>query len=250
MPIKDLMSEGPSADPPADADFVLVEGIRSTRGALDRWAKKPSEVLVPWFTGGLLVGVGLLTAVWLVSIYSTPDYTPFFLPGVTTGIDPQDYAYILSQNLLVLALHATACVAGFIAGNSLPLAAKDMTGFKKFVHEKAGPLAIWWVIGVTTFSLVAQSYALGIDGATIAEQLGVSTFVLILTVLPHALLELTAVFLPLAAWLIASRKNLWEDLLAATFVTVALAVPMLLLSGLIELYVWPELVQLVSPNFG
>ena len=44
---------------------------------------------------------------------------------------------------------------------------------------------------------------------------------LILSVLPHALLELTALFLPLAAWLIASRRGEWNQLLAATLVTVA-----------------------------
>ena len=49
--------------------------------------------------------------------------------------------------------------------------------------------------------------------------------------LPHALIELTAVFLPLAAWLIASRRDEWGDLLAATFVTVAIALPMLLDRG-------------------
>ncbi len=65
--------------------------------------------------------------------------------------------------------------------------------------------------------------------------------------LPHALLELTAVFLPLAAWLIASRRDEWEELLAATFVTVALALPMLLVAALVELTIWPLLLEAVSP---
>ena len=54
--------------------------------------------------------------------------------------------------------------------------------------------------------------------ASLSAQLGIGSGTLILTVLPHALLELTAVFLPLAAWLIASRRDEWEELLAATFV--------------------------------
>jgi hypothetical protein len=66
-------------------------------------------------------------------------------------------------------------------------------------------------------------------------------------VLPHAIPELVAVFLPLAAWLIASRRGEWSDLLAATFVTVAIAIPILLVSAMIELYVWPELLEIVSP---
>ena len=37
-----------------------------------------------------------------------------------------------------------------------------------------------------------------------------------LTLLPHALPELFALFLPLAAWIIASRRGRWDELLAAT----------------------------------
>lgn len=228
-------------------DFVLAQGMRETRGALDRWSAAPGPVIGAWVWGAFLVAVGLLTGTWLVATISTPDSTFVFLPGVTTDVNVQDYARILTNNLLVLALHATACVAGFIAGNSLPLAAKDMTGFRRFVHEKAGPVAIWWVVGVTSFSLLTQAYALGLDGANLAAAFDISTFVLILTALPHALLELVAVFLPLAAWLIASRRGEWADLLAATFVTVAIAIPVLLVSGLIELYVWPVLLEAASP---
>jgi uncharacterized membrane protein SpoIIM required for sporulation len=59
--------------------------------------------------------------------------------------------------------------------------------------------------------------------------------------LPHALIELTALFLPLAAWIIASRRGEWHQLLAATFVTVAIAAPMLVVAALIEVYISPHL---------
>ena len=64
--------------------------------------------------------------------------------------------------------------------------------------------------------------------------------------LPHALLELTALFLPLAAWLIASRRGEWNQLLAATFVTVLLAVPTLVLAATLEVYVWPHILEALS----
>jgi uncharacterized membrane protein SpoIIM required for sporulation len=50
-----------------------------------------------------------------------------------------------------------------------------------------------------------------------------------------------ALFLPLAAWIVASRKGEWDQLLAATVVTVAIALPMLVLAALIEVYVSPHL---------
>ena len=90
------------------------------------------------------------------------------------------------------------------------------------MHERAGPVAIAWVIAVTAFSLLTQTFGLGLTAGTLAWQYEITTGALIATVLPHALLELTAVFLPLAAWLIASRRDQWDDLLAATFLTVAL----------------------------
>lgn len=212
-----------------------------------RFAEQPGRVVGPWFAGSFAIAVGLLTAVWLISLPVRPDLTTLVIPGVAEPVDAEDFFAILSNNLLVLALHAAACVAGFIAGASLPLAAQNMTGLNRFVHEKAGPIAISWVVLVTTFSLFAQAFALGFHGATLAHQFGISTLLLVLTALPHALLELTAVFLPLAAWLIASRRDQWEDLLAATFLTVALALPMLVAAALVELYVWPELLQQVSP---
>ena len=80
-------------------------------------------------------------------------------------------------------------------------------------------------MAVTCFSLITQTLALGLVGSTIAWQEVISVPILVLTALPHALLELTAVFLPLAAWTIASRKGEWDQLLAATMVTVLIAIP-------------------------
>jgi hypothetical protein len=154
---------------------------------------------------------------------------------------------ILFRNTLVLALHAFACVAGFIAGSSLPLSAERRAGFSRWIHEKARPVAFAWVIAVTSFSLATQAYALGSTGATLAYQVHVSTGVLILTVLPHALPELTALFLPLAAWTIASRRGEWGDLLAATFATVAVAIPTLVVAAIWEAYVWPHILLWASP---
>ncbi|MBN9624358.1 MAG: hypothetical protein J0H06_15675, partial [Actinobacteria bacterium] len=53
-------------------------------------------------------------------------------------------------------------------------------------------------------------------------------------------------FLPLAAWLIASRRGQWNQLLAATAVTVVIAVPMLIVAALIEVYLWPHILRSLS----
>lgn len=229
------------------SDYALFRGARETRGALTRWNHQPWPVLRGWIGGAAAVAVVLLAVVWLISSLARPDLTPLSIPGVTDPPQAGDVFRILFRNSLVLALHAFACIAGFIAGSSLPLSAERRTGLSRWVHEKARPVAFAWVIAVTCFSLATQAYALGSTGATLAYQLHISTGLLMATALPHAIPELTALFLPLAAWTIASRRSQWDDLLAATVVTVAIAVPVLVSAALWETYVWPELLRAVSP---
>ena len=228
-------------------DLVLVQGTRDTRLALARWNTRPWSVLRVWFGGALVVACALLLAVWAIASLSVADPTIAPLPGLNVAADTGDVLTILFRNSLVLALHAFACVAGFIAGSSLPLSAARRSGLSRWVHEKARPIAMGWVVLVTCFSLATQAYALGLSGAQLAHQLWISPGVLVLTVLPHAIPELVALFLPLAAWTIASRRDEWGDLLAATFVTVAIAVPMLVAAATWEVYVWPHILRIVSP---
>jgi hypothetical protein len=228
-------------------DLVLVQGLRDTRGALERWNADPWPVLRGWAGGALIVASTMLFAVWAVASLSPADLTFLGVPGLTDGGDIEDIGRILFRNSLVLALHAFACVAGFIAGSSLVLSAESRTGISRFVHEKARPIAFAWVTLVTCFSLITQTYALGLTGAQLAGQLGVSPGVLVLTILPHAVPELVALFLPLAAWVIASRRNEWDNLLAATFATVAVAVPVLIVAAVWEIFAWPHILEAVAP---
>ena len=225
---------------------VFSHGMRDTRETLDLWGRRPGWVLGGWLALSLAIALTLLTTVWFVAGLLTPDLTPVHLPGLTSPSEPGDLLPILYRNSLVLALHATACIAGFIAGASMPIAAAQRTGISRWIHVKAGELAILFVCAVTLFSLSTQALYLGFQGSTIAYQLQISRFELIISVLPHAIPELTALFLPLAAWLIASRRGEWNQLLAATMVTVALAVPTLIVAATIEVYVWPHILRDIS----
>jgi hypothetical protein len=229
-------------------EFVLVQGLRDTRGALGRWNASPGPVLRQWFAGALLVASGLLLAVWVVASVTQPDLTPVAIPGLSSSPDAGSVVSVLLRNSLVLALHATACVAGFIAGSSLPLSAESRSGVSRWIHERARPVAMAWVVLVTGFSLLTQAYGLGLTGSQLADQLEISPATLVLTVLPHAVPELVALFLPLAAWTIASRRGERQDLLAATFATVAIAIPMLVVAASWEIYAWPHLLEAASPS--
>lgn len=222
---------------------VFSHGMRDTRAAFALWNRRPWGVLRGWAGLSMAVAMTLLLAVWFVAGLLTPDLTPVHIAGFTHPSEPGDMLPILWRNSLVLALHGTACVAGFIAGASMPIAAAQRSGFSRWLHVKAGEAAILFVAAVTLFSLSTQALYLGFQCSTISHQLGLSRAELLLSVLPHALPELTALFLPLAAWLIASRRGEWSQLLAATFTTVALAVPVLLATATIEVYLWPQILE-------
>ena len=227
-------------------DLILVQGIKDSRSALARWQESPLRVLGPWLAVSALITFGLLFAILVIATASEPDSTRFAIPGLNVPATGSDYAHVLYRNSLVLALHAMACVAGFMAGSSIPLSVVHRSGLDRWVHEKAGPLAIGFVVCATTFSLVTQAFSIGAGAATIAAQLGISPGTLLLGLLPHALPELLALFLPLGAWLLASRRKQWDELLAATVVTVAVAVPALLASAAVELWVSPELLRALA----
>ncbi len=222
-------------------DLVLVQGMRDTKLALSRWNREPGVVLRPWCLLSAAIAVALLLATYAVAKLTTPDHTIYLIPGYNADVTIADYGRVLFRNSLVLALHALACVAGFMAGSSLPLSAAHRSGISKWVHEKAGPFAIAFVVCATLFSLCTQAYIIGGGAASIAGQIGTSPGHLMLALLPHAIPELFALFLPLAAWMIASRRDAWHELLAATFVTVAIAIPILLAAAAIEVWVSPHI---------
>src|ERR671932_1519289 len=197
-----LRASGHLADPLSMRrnELALVQGWADTRSALGTWRRRPSTVLRPWALGSACVTILLLVATWVVAMLSTPDPSGAEFPGVTRAAEWSDFGFVLMRNGLVLSLHGLACVAGFMAGSSMPLVARDHDGLWRKVHEKAGPAAIAFVGAATLFSLATQAYTLGGEASTLAKMGGISPFMLLVGMLPHALPELFAVFLPLAAW--------------------------------------------------
>ena len=214
-------------------DLALVAGWPHTRATLRRWNAAPLRVLAPWALGALVVGFALLGATWLVAASHVPDPSPRSYPGLTRPATEADYLFVLRRNLTVLALHALACVAGFIAGWAPPGQPRTR------VQRHAAPLAIIFVTAATLFSLLTQAQALGAQACDLAAMLGVTPLRLLEALAPHALPELFAVFLPLAAWSLASRRGAWDELLAATLATTVIAVPLLLAAAAIETWVTP-----------
>jgi hypothetical protein len=224
-------------------ELVLVQGMADTRATLARWRADPWPVLGRWVAVSATTCGALLVAVLLVARVVTPDASPLAMPVAGARPHVTDCFAIFGRNLLVLALHAMACVAGFMAGASMPQLAAARSGVSRAVHEHAGRFAILFVIAATIFSLATQAYVLGSITSTLSAHLDMHAAVLLIGLTPHAVPELTALFLPLAAWTLASRRGEWNQLLAATFVTTAIALPVLALSAVVEVYVSPGIIQ-------
>jgi hypothetical protein len=222
-------------------NMALVQGWADTRSALERWRARPSKPLTPWSLGSVAIAVTLLCATWVIASISTPDPSSVYFPGLYAPANLGDFGFVLYRNGLVLALHGFACIAGFMAGSSLPQVAEGYSGIWRWVHDKAGPLAIAFVIAATLFSLCTQAYALGNAASTLSAQLDMSPALLLLGLSLHAIPELFALFLPLAAWTIAAQRKAWNELLAATFVTIAIAIPIIVAAAAVETWVTPRL---------
>jgi hypothetical protein len=226
--------------------YAFSHGVRLTRSALADWNRQPWPLLGRWVLGSLAAACVLLVGVLLVSsLVGGGGHIAISKPPLKVG-GPIDVLDILFGNLKVLALHVFACVAGFMAGSSLPMQAERMqSGFQRFIHERGARFAILFVVAAITFSLSIQAWVIGSQTAKVSHRLDISPALLLLTLLPHAIPELTALFLPLAAWIIASRAGDWDKLLAAALVTAAIALPILVVTAIWEVYVAPHVIGLV-----
>src|SRR4051794_10795680 len=165
--------------------LALVQGWDDTRAALGRWRARPASVLLPWLAGALVVAGLLLLATFWVAQLAVADPTGANFPGVSRPVRSADLVYVLERNALVLALHSLACLAGFMAGSSLPQVAVGYSGWMRRLHDLAGPAAIAFVGAATLFSLATQAYVLGHQARTLAADLAIPPALLIVGLLPH-----------------------------------------------------------------
>ncbi len=239
----DSMEQLSSTTQDRHANRVVFEAaMAETRDTFAVWNRDPGPVVGRWMLISLGIALSMLISIWVVSNFGQPD--PFIrLPNIFGDPRLADAVRVFTRNSLVLALHAFVCIAGFMAMRTLPAQAELRRGFDRWIHHNAGRFTMVFVTAATLFSITTQVYLLGNMVQDLAYVMGVGQGELVITTLPHAVVELTAVFLPLAAFLLASRHRQWEQLLAATAVTVMVAVPMLVLAALTEAYLWPLLLR-------
>jgi hypothetical protein len=204
--------------------------VSDLRSALRRWSRDPASVLARWAVGSLLLGLALLGAALLVATVTVPGgdtYVPTFADPAA-GVS--DAVQIFARNSLVLALHSLVCVAVYMATRPAPPRATRL-------QRSTGPVALCVIGGLTIFSLASQTWTLGHQLAGAAQTLGVSNLGLVERLSVHAVPELTALFLPLAACLALVRGARHDDLGAAGLVCFAAALPVVALCACLEVFV-------------
>ena len=191
-----------------------------TRALFATWAERPVPVLAPWVLGSLLIGLALLGGAVLVADLAGPSatYMPVF---ADPGADAADVVRIAMRNGVVLALQALVCVAVYICTRP---------------GERGRGWALGAVVGLSAYSLFSQVWRLGHDLASAAHTLGLTPLDLATRLSVHAVPELTALYLPLAACLALVRRGRADDLAAAAALTTAVAAPVVVLCAYVEVF--------------
>jgi hypothetical protein len=221
-------------------ELSFVRGWPETRETLGEWRRRPATILV-WLLASAGIAALLLTLVWIVGERSpvSPE-RPAHLPGTPYGDQAAHMFQLLRNNMVVLALHAVACFAGYVIYIGM---SEDDEGWVGETTRALSVVALLFVPCATLLSIGTQAWVLGSYAATAGGWLHLSVWELLATTIPHSGIELTAVFLPLAAWLTIRLRGRPQQLLAATIVSTAIALPMLMWAAYVEAYVWPQRVR-------
>jgi hypothetical protein len=199
-------------------DGVVAQPIRLTM---------PARIIAPWVLGALALGALLLGGALLVALTTAAGPHPYLPTFADDTAGMVDVGRIFVRNALVLALNTMVCIAIYLA--TRPPASP--------AQERAGALALSVIAGLTLFAFTSMTWRLGHDMASAAQTLGLTSPGLVVRLSVHAVPELTALFLPLAACLSLCRRGRHDDLAAAGLVCAGVALPLVALCAYIEVYV-------------
>jgi len=197
------------------------------------------------------VVAGAVAAVLLASVALIADHVPGnFFAGMESGLfarhhSVSDALYVFRRNVLVLGIHLCACWIGAIIGRRQqpgPTRWGWVGALNRPVPAWMGRFALGYALVVTLLSVALQATALGCQLADVSRAANISSTHLLVLVLPHAVPELVAVFLPLGLFLLEAHRGRLDRLGLWSLQAAAIALPVLMCAAAIETYVTPALV--------
>jgi hypothetical protein len=222
----------------------------SRRAIAGWWAPAGWAEVGRWAVIAGVVAAVLLTGVALIATHLSGSY----VIGIDSGLFTRrhsfgDVLYVFRRNLLVLGIHLCACWIGAIIGRPhepAPARWGRVGALHRPVPTWMGRAALFYALLVTLLSVVVQAIALGRQLADLSLAAHLSSTRLLVLVLPHAVPELVAVFLPLGLFLLEAQRGRLDRLGAWSLQAAALALPVLLCAAVIETYVTPARVIAAS----
>jgi uncharacterized membrane protein SpoIIM required for sporulation len=203
-----------------------------------------------WAAMAGAVAVVLLTSVALLATHIRGSYVAGLNSGLFAGHHSfGDVLYVFRRNLLVLGIHLCACWIGAIIGRPhepAPVRRGWVGALNRPVPAWMGRVALFYALLVTLLSVAVQATALSRQLADLARAANISPADLLVLVLPHAVPELVAVFLPLGLFLLEAQRGRLDRLGVWSLQAAAVALPVLLCAAVIETYVTPARVIAAS----
>lgn len=203
-----------------------------------------------WFAlSGTIAAAMLCGVVIMAGLLPADPADARFNPLASGQANPAEVWPILARNMAVLFIHLGACAIGaMISRPHRPLPAS--WGPLRYLHIAVpawmarASLAYAWT--VTLFSVALQTAGIGFVLAGLSAYLHAPPAELVVLVLPHALPELVAVFLPLALFIIQARRGELAVLSRWSWEALALALPLLVAAALWEALVAPLIQSVVG----
>jgi hypothetical protein len=220
-------------------------GVRVGWRAPAGWAEVGRWAAVAGAVAAVLLGSVALIAARLPGSYIAGIDSGLFIRHHSFG----DVLYVFRRNLLVLGIHLCACWIGAIIGRRHEPAPAHW-GWVGALHRPVpawmGRAALVYALLITLLSVAVQATALGRQLADLSRAANISSTHLLVLVLPHAVPELVAVFLPLGLFLLEARRGRLDRLGPWSLRAAAVALPVLLCAAAIETYVTPARVIAAS----
>lgn len=160
----------------------------------------------------------------------------------------QEVFWVFARNGTVLLLHYFCCLVGAIVSREhRPLPERwDRPPFNWFhrpLPKWAADLSLVYAMSATLISIMLQSTALGFVLADISAYSQIAPWQFVVLILPHAVPELIAVFLPLGLFLVQSFRHELKPLQRWSMQSLVIAAPILLMASLIEVGLTPQLIE-------
>lgn len=149
---------------------------------------------------------------------------------------------IIIGNSLVLALHFFAAYIGVLVSKS-----RDKKNLKPVSRFQELPSwvakgALIYALAATAFSVVLQATSIGFVARETADALSISVPELMISLLPHAVLELTGIFLPLGLFLVQAKRKALENIAPWILTSLVLGFAMIVVAAYIEVFLTRHLI--------